>query len=100
MFHCIPSSFSIFLLQLSSYIYVFSFAILGINQGHNLKFEALIDVRPLTILEGGQVPTGGVNGESFGDDHLTKILMCFILAVLGLCCCAGFLYFQRAGAIP
>ena len=52
------------------YICVFSFAILGINQGHNLKFEALIDVRPLTILEGGQVPTGGVNGESFGDDLL------------------------------
>ena len=79
---------------------MFPFAILGINQGHNLKCEALIEVRPLTTLEGGQVATGGVNGESFGDDHLTKIFMCFILAVLGLCCCAGFRYFQRAGAIP
>ena len=82
------------------YIYVFPFAILGINQGHNLKFEALIEVRPLTTLEGGQVATGGVNGESFGDDLLKKIFMCLILAVLGLCWCVGFLYFQRAGATP
>ena len=82
------------------YIYVFPFAILGINQGHNLKFEALIEVRPLTTLEGGQVATGGVNGESFGDDLLKKIFMCLILAVLGLCWCVGFLYFQRVGATP
>ena len=60
---------------------MFSFAILGINQGHNLKFEALIDVRPLTILEGGQVPTGGVNGESFGDDLLKN----FSFAYFWLC---------------
>ena len=60
---------------------MFSFAILGINQGHNLKIEALIDVRPLTILEGGQVPTGGVNGESFGDD----LLKIFSFAYFWLC---------------
>ena len=77
MFHCILSSLSLFLLQLSSYIYVFPFTILGINRGHNLKFEALIDVRPLTVLEGGQEATGGVNGQSFGDDLCKNISLAY-----------------------
>ena len=79
---------------------MFPFAILGINQGHNLKFEALIEVRPLTTLEGGQVATGGVNGESFGDDLLKKFFMCLILAVLGLCGVWAFFIFRERGLLP
>ena len=48
----------------------------------------------------GQVATGGVNGESFGDDLLKKFFMCLILAVLGLCGVWAFFIFRERGLLP
>ena len=77
---------------------MFPFTILGINRGHNLKFEALIDVRPLTVLEGGQEATGGVNGQSFGDDLCKNISLASIWLRWVFVAAWGFLYFQAAVA--